>query len=157
MIYPFGPDYHYGSFEGPMREFLRKVKPKRILEWGPGPSTVILAQECPDAEIITIEHQRIYYNIWSERLKIFSNVRVVLVESSEDTPMDDYVNYPLEGKFDFVFVDGRRRVRCLKRAKTLLNPGGAVLLHDAHREEYKEGTDIFNLIKVQEDTACMML
>lgn len=54
--------------------------------------------------------------------------------------MTRYVNRPkkLKKKFDLIIVDGRKRVRCFNLAKTLLKPGGKIILHDAWRKEYLE-------------------
>ena len=52
--------------------------------------------------------------------------------------------------FDFIFIDGRARVECIKKAITLLSDNGVICLHDANRLEYKEyvstipSTFIFN-------------
>jgi hypothetical protein len=42
------------------------------------------------------------------------------------------------GPLDFVLVDGRARVPCLRRALDWLAPQGVVVLHDANREIYRE-------------------
>ena len=44
--------------------------------------------------------------------------------------LDAYVAYPatLDRRFDFIFVDGRKRRRCLIEAAQLLKPNGAVVL-----------------------------
>jgi SAM-dependent methyltransferase len=53
--------------------------------------------------------------------------------------MDAYVDLPsrLGRKFDFIFVDGRKRRRCLLEAARLLKPGGVAVLHDAYRPYYQ--------------------
>jgi SAM-dependent methyltransferase len=53
--------------------------------------------------------------------------------------LDSYVDYParLGRQYDFIFVDGRKRRRCLLEAARLLKPGGVVMLHDAYRPHYQ--------------------
>jgi hypothetical protein len=53
--------------------------------------------------------------------------------------LDAYVAYPagLGRRFDFIFVDGRKRRRCLIEAAQLLKPNGVVILHDAYRRHYQ--------------------
>lgn len=51
------------SFENTLRRVCRDIKPKRILEWGPGRSTVVMHEECPDAQIITTEHNEAYFKV----------------------------------------------------------------------------------------------
>lgn len=64
-------------------------------------------------------------------------------EAHRDFPMGGYVAYPLSlgRRFDVVFVDGRRRRRCLAVAGRVLAPGGVVVLHDAGRAYYACGFD----------------
>jgi len=52
--------------------------------------------------------------------------------------LDDYVTYPtrLGQRYDVVFVDGRKRRRCLIEASQLLKAKGVVLAHDAYRTHY---------------------
>lgn len=56
-----------------------------------------------------------------------------------------YVDVPLEGKFDVVFIDGRARVSCIKRTHRdrLLKDGGSLFVHDAFRAEMMEGFRLF--------------
>lgn len=55
--------------------------------------------------------------------------------------MDDYVDFPssLGEKFDLIFVDGRKRRRCLKEAFKMLTGTGIVVLHDSERPYYRCG------------------
>lgn len=59
--------------------------------------------------------------------------------------MDDYVAYPARraGRYDLIFVDGRKRRRCLLEAASLLKPGGITVLHDAYRQPYHCALDAF--------------
>jgi predicted O-methyltransferase YrrM len=58
----------------------------------------------------------------------------------------DYVSAPLDGRFDVVLVDGRARTSCLKRVHhdELLNAGGALFLHDAHRPSHQEALRLYS-------------
>jgi SAM-dependent methyltransferase len=60
-------------------------------------------------------------------------------EQDRRADLDDYVTYParLSRRFDFIFVDGRKRRRCLIEAARLLKPNGLVLLHDSYRRHYQ--------------------
>jgi hypothetical protein len=53
--------------------------------------------------------------------------------------LDEFVSGPaqLGMKFDAIFVDGRKRRRCLLEASQLVAEGGIVLLHDAERPYYQ--------------------
>lgn len=60
-------------------------------------------------------------------------------ETDRLADLDDYVAYPgtLGRQFDLIFVDGRKRRRCLIEAAKLVKPDGLVLLHDAYRPHYQ--------------------
>ena len=45
--------------------------------------------------------------------------------------------YP-DQSFDFVLVDGRARVACVKRALAKIKPGGAIMLDNSDRPAYAE-------------------
>ncbi len=40
-------------------------------------------------------------------------------------------------KYDLIFIDGRLRADCAAVARHCLAEGGVILLHDAHRENYR--------------------
>ena len=112
------------------------VSPRRILEWGPGHSTsLFLATPC--VEIIDcIEHKEKWYNILREQLKHVPKANEKILNLCYFPDLKDrYVNY-LTGPYDLIFVDGRQRTRCLKKAKELLDPAGLVVIHDAERTPY---------------------
>jgi len=151
------------SFSDLLKKYCKKIKPKSILEWGPGDSTIMMAKWCPEADIITVEHQEEWYLFWKKEFitkKINDKICMFLTEGPEDNREDSrWVLYadPLpEGyEFDLIFVDGRERVRCLKYAKKVLAPGGVVILHDAQRGEYQEGIKMFKVIEEDGQTKVM--
>lgn len=120
----------------------------RILEWGCGGSTVyfprILSRHGIEYSWVSLEYDRKWYLSIHEYVKDDPNVRLVLFEVVGEDPwdpactMDEYVSFPatLGMDFDVILVDGRKRRRCLKEAKSLLSPGGKVFLHDAQRRKY---------------------
>jgi predicted O-methyltransferase YrrM len=120
------------------------------LEWGAGASTVFFPMLLEDNNIpyrwTSIEHNPDWQRaVFAERGKL--NIDVICIPASEPArePMDSYVDFPLHmgRKFDFIFVDGRKRRRCLVSALQVLAPNGVVILHDAHREYYHAGCRMF--------------
>jgi len=135
-------------------EMLKQVlgsNPKRILEWGPGHSTVLMNELCPDSEVISIEHLKWYYDKWKDKVKS----KIILIEDKEGTDMPRYTNPPVDGKFDLIFIDGRQRVKCLKKSLELLSDNGVVMLHDSERVEYREGIDLYDIIGEGIGTLCL--
>ena len=142
---------------------LAELKPKRLLEWGSGGSTVEFLERHSSIErLVSIEHhpawfERVRANIRDERLSYH------LMEASEDEPgigplglnvgvrslwrhraesrremFADYVDFPksLGLTYDCVFIDGRARRFCIEAGWELLEPGGVMIIHDAHRKAY---------------------
>lgn len=77
----------------------------------------------------------------------YGKLQPFLLEHAADrfANLDAYVNFPasLARKFDLIFVDGRKRRRCLLQAARLMKPNGVTLLHDAYRRHYQCAFDAF--------------
>jgi hypothetical protein len=133
----------------------------RMLEWGAGGSTVWLAQHLPEGATLTsIEHDREWFYEVTNHLGNGGrgkreNVRMLLREptgplgknatAGEDDPTNlrPFVDAVDGERFDVILVDGYARGACLEKARSLLNPGGVVVLHDAQREWYDDGKALF--------------
>ena len=106
--------------------------PKRILESGRarGQSTLLLAHMFPEAEIISIEHDKKSADVpvAQERLKNFSNVKLLFGDSQVLLP-------PLASEVDntLVLIDGPKGFRGLRLAfKLLANKNvNQVFFHDS--------------------------
>lgn len=125
------------SFEKVLRHACRSVKPKTILEWGPGRSTGIMLEECPDAILFSTEHNQSFGKIARE---MYPKAQVFVLDAT--CPKSKYAAWTHECfdsdfRADLVFVDGRRRVECCMTAWMLLRVGGVLVLHDAHRWQYR--------------------
>lgn len=138
------------SFERLLRKYLRTVKPNLILEWGVGNSTLMMIQECPQAQIDTLEHDRDWFLKWELALRPYSNnVRLHHILLDEG-----YSTFPRH-EYDLIFIDGRRRVECLKTAKAVVSKTGVVILHDSERERYATGKALFEIVEEEAGTAVM--
>ena len=134
-----------------LTEALLSFKPKRCLEWGSGFSTVYFPYLLgKDFSWTSIEHNQQWYDIIREANKD-SRVQIVHIKpdrenySDKDGTYEDfksYIEYP-EGKFDFIFIDGRARKDCVKKSYELITDNGLVVLHDANRLHYHEHLDLF--------------
>jgi predicted O-methyltransferase YrrM len=105
---------------------------RRILEFGAGASTQVLAQSAPEgAEIVTVETNA----RWVERTRR----NLALLGLRREVKFVPYRGFwrMLQGPFDFVFDDGidKRRGEFAERAWPLLAVGGAMLFHDTRRPE----------------------
>ena len=112
-----------------------EIKPDRVFEWGPGKSTELMGKLCQGAEIVSIENEAKWYREAVHKYSQYAQIYHAV---------ESYVSWPLlpnKGKFDLIFIDGRRRVECMIAAFLCLNKGGAIVLHDAERDRYKPGID----------------
>jgi Methyltransferase domain len=128
----------------------------RMLEWGAGGSTVWLAQNLPTGATLTsIEHDPKWFHTVHDHIGDAPQVRLLLREATgplgtnatiaeeDSTPLRSFVHAVEGEQFDLIMVDGNARDACLRQAKTLLAPGGIVMLHDAQRAWYDEAKKIF--------------
>ena len=100
-------------------------------EWGSGRSTLWLAERT--THIVSIEHHK----GWFENVKsLISNKGLEskvdyfhLSESEEyENKIDDYTE-----DFNYILIDGRRRLQCLKKAIPRIKPGGIIILDNSDR------------------------
>lgn len=141
-----------------MRHFMEKLNPRNVLEWGPGRSTLMLAESLPDAEIFSIEHTP----QWHERLVTLAQTYPSVTTIHELITVEPgkagkYVTAPLylDRKFDLIFIDGRMRTDCIAIARQVLNQNGVVLLHDANRTTYHQAFRFFGPAVTVNDTAVL--
>lgn len=144
----------FQSFRFLLTKYLHIIDPKNILEWGPGESTRIMLDACPEAVIFSMEHDKKYHRIYSLKFSRKQNVFIRFADG------DDYRNLPenlQNKKFDLIFVDGNcdDRVACLRTAHKVLADDGVVLLHDSERSKYAEGVKLFKKIEENDGTLAM--
>jgi Methyltransferase domain len=127
--------------------YLDRVRPSRILEAGSGYSTAILAAYAAQsgAEVVTLEHDRTYFRMTMRglhRLGVDRHVDLRLAPLRyhwfRGRGPYQWYDSPLEGEFDFAFIDappkvlGRRGVFFALQGH--LRPGWQVWIDDAHRQ-----------------------
>ena len=141
---------------------LRKLQPRRFLEWGTGGSTAHLLADCGFIErYVAVEHDRAWFEkvraaVTDPRLELhhvppseppprrglFKHRRIAWNARAERDPtlLAAYVALPktLGINFDAVLVDGRARRFCLAAGWALLRAGGLLVLHDAQRADYRD-------------------
>lgn len=106
----------------------------RILEWGSGGSSIFFAER--GAGVICIEHDRSWARLVRTELarrRLSERVTINRIDLSAD-----YVAVVdrLDGRFDLVVVDGRRRVECVEKARNRVAAGGWLVLDDSDRQAY---------------------
>jgi predicted O-methyltransferase YrrM len=150
------------------------VAPRHILEWGSGGSTAALLKLLPEVQsYVSIEHNAAWYErvkaaVSDARLHLKyvpgleqdpvipprtrnrkrSEILRAWFTRCETEPelMADYVRYPtsVRNSYDFILVDGRARVHCLKVGFELLSSNGVMAIHDAQRADYRQAIESFS-------------
>jgi predicted O-methyltransferase YrrM len=143
------------SFESVLKKACQQVKPEKVLEWGTGHSTKII-NDNSDAQILTIEHDLIYYKKALADFQEYPNIEVVhkaLIMAGRGGQSTGYINYPIYKAlkdnvedlriYDLIFVDGRSRFDCIITGRLLLKDTGILLVHDTHRKNYMPAVKSF--------------
>ncbi len=117
----------------------RKSRPI-IVEYGPGESSMLMTGIAPEATVLSIEHKREWYEHY--RL-MFAERGLTNIDLKYIPDLGEYPGIPLRdyspGTVDLVYIDGRRRIRCLFAARRLISHDGIVVLHDGERLHYGIG------------------
>ena len=142
------PKENWYSYRNLLTEALKEKKPRSIIEWGTGRSTMLMRKLCPDAEIRSIESDFKWYLRW--KLGIFgAHLYYIPVNRGYTSP-----NFP-EKHFDFAFVDGELRVDCMRTALKLLKDDGLLMLHDSNSKELQPGIKMFKIVKEKNYTVLL--
>ena len=133
--------------------FLTTHPNARVLEFGSGASTVWLGHRA--GSVKSIEHDSDWYNLVKQRVRLFSNVEIVLRKPEVAMPDGKYTsakggfkglsfrNYVCEAKngsnpYDLIIIDGRARNDCFEIAKLHLVDGGLILFDNTLRKRYRD-------------------
>lgn len=114
-------------------EFLAMRPVARVFEYGSGASTGWLARRAK--EVTSVEHHGDWFALMQSQLRSFGNVdlRYRALEG------DAYARAigEVEGQFDLIVIDGRRRADCLEQSVNRLKPDGIILFDDSGRRRYR--------------------
>lgn len=138
----------------------KKNKILNILEWGSGRSTIYFSEYLKKNKIqfswTAVENFIPWHQIVDSMIIKADLVKTTtcLLKSptneerkkiQETLDMSEFLNYPeqLKKKFNLILIDARRRKECLEKAHSLLASGGAVVLHDAERQEYHSAFSLY--------------
>lgn len=140
-----------------IREILLNLKPKRCLEWGSGYSSLVFPALIDPELWLAVEHEQDWAKEIGGKNKN-PHVKIAYVapevpgwNNREDWKKDgtyaefeSYINYPQQhAPFDFIMIDGRARVDCLKKASEILDSKGVVVFHDCNRAHYHKHQEMF--------------
>ena len=113
-------------------ELEKRLTPDTVVwEWGCGSSTLWFAERCK--HVTSVEHDLPYY--LEMATKVPSNCNITYASLSTGY-------YIIGGEYDIIVVDGRMRVRCVRKAIPCLKMGGTLVLDDSWRYEYKAAMEM---------------
>lgn len=154
-----------------IERFLGQRPAARVFEYGAGASTVFLARRA--AEVISVEHDPLWYPVVERRVQTLSNVHLHLVGAPagpdcgyrsghrawHGRDFRDYVHAidRHEGHFDLIVIDGRCRAHCLNAALRRVKPEGIILFDNAGRKRYRAALECCRLARLRTSglTACL--
>ena len=123
-----------------------------VLEWGSGGSTIQFSKLVK--KYYSIEHNRAWYEkiirIKPENVSyFFVPQNLARSRPTKKEEFIDYINYVDKlnvKKFDVVFIDGRARAHCAKKALDYIDENSKVIIHDWMREEYKVVLEDYDIV-----------
>jgi hypothetical protein len=157
-LYPtdsFGRDY-LAEFNRVLDRFLRAA-PGNILEWGAGYTTLELLRRL-DANgcrlFVTIDDNEEYLREvlkHSEPRPWFRPITEGLIgpRKNQSDPELAYSTSPLllGEVFDFIYIDGRRRMECALTSALLAHEETIIVLHDYRRGRYQPVRALFDIVE----------
>lgn len=121
----------WDSYKPTLMLVLNSLIPVRCFEWGSGMSTKTTSEHPAVQSLDSVEHN----GEWYDKAKYACCEKVNLIY--EPNCELYYLAQGRYDKYDFIFIDGIMRDKCLVKAKDILADNGVVMLHDAERMEYQ--------------------
>lgn len=113
---------------------MEKYKPEICLEWGSGGSTIYYPKRFDSIkQWISVEHNGYYVKFLSDKV---DPIKTILLWAHEYHYVDLVKTH--FKRYDFIFIDGQQREKCLEMTREMLKPGGFVIMHDTGRKAYWE-------------------
>jgi predicted O-methyltransferase YrrM len=126
LLFGYRPEQPWISYDA-QAVLARHLGPEsRVLEFGSGMSTVWFASRA--GYVVSLEHDRHWYELIGRRLERFGNVEYRHVEDA-----DTYLAQTPDEQFDLIVIDGRERLVCAVFAMTHRAPGGIIYLDNSDK------------------------
>lgn len=132
----------------------------RALEWGSGLSTDVLAGEASrrgSGVVVTIDHHADYQQLMLSKIKEHHLVHPLVADLEGPLTHDlhpaarepNYATLPLQldGPWDLVVIDGRRRLECSLVASLVAGTDTLIALHDYRRSRYQPALSVLALVE----------
>lgn len=116
---------------------IEERKPKYILEWGSGGSTMYFPKHKCIKHWLSIEENGHFVDYLKDKV----NDKTDVIWADNEWYID---SVKLGKKYDMILVDGKYREECVEQGLQLLRGNGFLLLHDAGRKDYQDFIKKFN-------------
>ena len=130
---------------------------RNYLEWGAGNTTLAIAtmrHQLGLERLDTIDDNADYLAAIREQVPPWPGFEahaadLIGPKLSDRDPELNYATLPLSWgrQFDFIYIDGRRRMECAMVASLIGHPGTVVILHDYRRARYQSVRLLFDIIE----------
>jgi len=128
---PWSP-YPFINF---MKDYLKKKM--IVFEYGSGYSTLFFSRYVK--HVYSVEHDL----RWISKIESHNLLNITIIQS-ELTEMYENTIHGIQNKFDIIFIDGRRRIKCIRESIDKIKSDGIIILDDSDRDEYREGIELLN-------------
>ena len=151
----YGADY-LSEFQ---RILLHQVRPqtRAYLEWGTGHTTLAMLElrnQLAIDNLFSIEDNQSFLDQLLPQLPQWSGFHPICLDLQgpklgDRDPELNYSTWPLslKRKFDFIFIDGRRRMECAFIATLLCHADTIVMLHDYRRARYQPIKALYDIVE----------
>jgi predicted O-methyltransferase YrrM len=156
---PTKADFYGSDFLPELRRVLESItswRTNNLLEWGSGLSTLMLADVAAHrgGHLVTLDNDPKYLGAVSKAVPDQSSITALAVDligprNNQSDPELNYTTLPLsfDRDFDFVLIDGRRRLECAFCSLLLTHAESVIVLHDYRRTRYQLVHSFFDTIE----------
>jgi hypothetical protein len=134
-----------------------RPRTRNYLEWGAGNTTVAIAtmrHQLGLERLDTIDDNADYLAAIGQQVPAWAGFEahaadLIGPKLSDRDPELNYAMLPLGWgrQFDFIYIDGRRRMECAMVASLIGHPGTVVILHDYRRARYQSVRLLFDIVE----------
>jgi predicted O-methyltransferase YrrM len=124
-----------------IEKLLQERKPKHVLEWGSGGSTIYFPKRAPGLQLWeSIEHDKEWAEKVASHPDLDERAKVIFRTGAY---ANGYLTKASLQKADLIIIDGTEREACAKAAFANMRSTALVLVHDAGRLAYHKWFSIF--------------
>jgi hypothetical protein len=151
----FGPDY-LSELRRILQQHVRPVT-RAFLEWGTGNTTLAIIQWHDMLQVdnfFSIDDNAAYLEDLVRQFPPWSGFHPIHADligpkAGDRDPELNYSTLPLTlaAHFDFIFIDGRRRMECALMAALMCHQESVVVLHDYRRRRYQPVKALYDIVE----------